>query len=82
MQQEKCCICLLVDNFSAHCVIVYQPTNIHMEFFELNITAFVAGEHEIYKINLLEAMMLAKKAWNAVTSKTMKHCWGHSQIEP
>jgi DDE superfamily endonuclease len=41
-----------------------------------------AGEHEIYKINLLEAMTMAKKAWNMVASETIEHCWGHSQIEP
>ena len=40
-----------------------------------------AGEHEIYKIDLLEAMTMAKKAWNAVTPETIEHCWNHSQIQ-
>jgi hypothetical protein len=90
MKQESCHISLLIDNFSAHHAIKYTPTNIQVEFFEPNMTAFMqpcdigmikcfkalywrslcahtldlndAGEQEIYKINLLEAMMMAKKA--------------------
>jgi hypothetical protein len=90
IKQESCHICLLIDNFSAHRAIKYTPTNIQVEFFEPNMTAFVqpcdasiikcfkalywwnlcacaldlndAGEQEIYKINLLEAMTMAKKA--------------------
>ena len=41
-----------------------------------------AGEREIYKIDLLKAMTMAKKAWNTVTSETIEHCWNHSQIQP
>jgi hypothetical protein len=41
-----------------------------------------AGEQEIYKINLLEAMMMAKEAWNIVTSTTIEHCWDHTAIQP
>jgi hypothetical protein len=112
MRREKRHICLLVDNFSAHCAVTrsYEPTNIKLEFFEPNLTAFVqpcdagiiqcfkalyrrslcsraldlddAGEREIYKINLLEAMTMAKTAWDKVSSETIEHCWGHSQIEP
>ena len=41
-----------------------------------------AGEHEIYKINLLEAMTMAKKAWDLVSAETIKHCWDHSKIQP
>jgi hypothetical protein len=40
-----------------------------------------AGEREIYKIDLLEAMTMAKKAWNTVTPETIEHCWNHSQIQ-
>ena len=110
MRRERRHICLLVDNFSAHCAATYRPTNIKIEFFEPNMTAFVqpcdagiikcfkalyrrshcsraidldnAGEREIYKINLLESMTIAKKAWGQVTSETIAHCWRHSQIEP
>jgi DDE superfamily endonuclease len=110
MKKEKRRICLWIDNFSAHCAVAYQPTNIQVEFFEPNMTAFVqpcdagiikcfkalyrrsvcsraldldnAGERDIYKINLLEAMVLAKKAWNTVTAEMITHCWAHSQIEP
>src|SRR4051812_20006456 len=30
-----------------------------------------AGEPEIYKINLLEAMLMAKEAWDAITDTTI-----------
>ncbi|KIM60150.1 hypothetical protein SCLCIDRAFT_124880, partial [Scleroderma citrinum Foug A] len=40
------------------------------------------GEHEIYKINLLEGMTMAKKAWDLVSAETIKHCWNHSKIQP
>ncbi|KAF9219906.1 DDE-domain-containing protein [Gyrodon lividus] len=39
------------------------------------------GEHEIYKLNILEGMMMARHAWDQVSSETMKHCWDHTQIQ-
>ena len=41
-----------------------------------------AGEREIYKIDLLEAMSMAQKAWRLVSKETIKHCWGHALIQP
>ncbi|CDO77935.1 hypothetical protein BN946_scf184610.g2 [Trametes cinnabarina] len=83
--------------------IEYIPTNIRLEFFELNMTSFVqplnagiiqcfkayyrkalcsralmmdnTGEEDIYKINLLEVMVLVKDAWNKVGVETIHHCW-------
>ncbi|KIJ48340.1 hypothetical protein M422DRAFT_45354 [Sphaerobolus stellatus SS14] len=40
-----------------------------------------AGERDIYKVNLLEAMLMAKNAWNAVTQDTIRHCWDHTKIQ-
>jgi hypothetical protein len=40
-----------------------------------------AGESDIYKIDLLEAMMMAKEAWDDVDSTTIKNCWDHTQIQ-
>src|SRR5437868_4336836 len=40
-----------------------------------------AGEHDIYKLNLLEAMLMANDAWNTVDSTTIQHCWDHSGIQ-
>ncbi|KIO01471.1 hypothetical protein M404DRAFT_150139, partial [Pisolithus tinctorius Marx 270] len=40
-----------------------------------------AGSQEIYKINLLEAMLMAKSAWDSVSRDTIKHCWDHTQIQ-
>ena len=34
-----------------------------------------AGEEDIYKINLLEVMMLAKAAWAEVTADMIQNCW-------
>ncbi|EGG07023.1 uncharacterized protein MELLADRAFT_85894 [Melampsora larici-populina 98AG31] len=35
---------------------------------------------EIYKINILQAMKMAKHAWNSVSSNTIKHCWAHTKV--
>lgn len=40
-----------------------------------------AGEREIYKIDLLEAMLMAKAAWDAVDSTTIRNCWNHTAIQ-
>jgi len=39
-----------------------------------------AGERNIYKIDLLEAMLMARKAWDKVTQDTIAHCWNHTKI--
>ena len=109
MRHEGRHILLMIDNFSGHRVL-YEPTNIQMEFFKPNLTSFVqpldagiircfkahyrssfcqrallldeAGERDIFKITLKEAMMLADEAWKAVSAETIKHCWDHTQIQP
>jgi hypothetical protein len=37
-----------------------------------------AGETDVYKINLLEVMMMAKKAWDEVSAETIRNCWRHA----
>lgn len=39
-----------------------------------------AGAEDIYKIDILEAMRMANKAWEAVSELTIKHCWDHTKI--
>ena len=101
MHTQKQHILLTIDNFSEH-FLDYVPTNIQIEFFKLNLTAFVqpldvgiirwfkahyqnnfcwraiqldvAEEHDIYKIDLHEGMMMAKEAWKAVSPTTFAHC--------
>ena len=51
-------------------------------FCSRTIDLDAAGEHEIYKINLLEGMSMVKKAWDLVSAETIKHCWNHSKIQP
>ena len=43
-----------------------------------------AGQANIYKIDILEAMLMAKKAWENVSSMMIKSCWDHTgfQWEP
>ncbi|OJA18208.1 hypothetical protein AZE42_14108, partial [Rhizopogon vesiculosus] len=40
-----------------------------------------AGERNIYKLDILDGITMAKQAWNAVTSETIKHCWDHTEIQ-
>lgn len=39
-----------------------------------------AGTEDIYKIDILEAMHMANKAWEVVSELTIKHCWDHTKI--
>ena len=40
-----------------------------------------AGEADIYKLNLLEGILMVKRAWNEVDNLTLKHCWEHTMIQ-
>ena len=40
-----------------------------------------AGEENIYKINLLEAMLIVKASWDAVSSEMIRNCWVHLGIQ-
>ena len=40
-----------------------------------------AGEREIYKIDLLEGMWLARAAWSQINASTIKNCWKHTKIQ-
>ena len=40
-----------------------------------------AGEADIYKVNLLEVLTMAKTAWDAVTADTIAACWRHAAVE-
>ena len=39
-----------------------------------------AGEEDVYKINLLEVMLMARQAWDAVSAETIANCWKHTGI--
>jgi hypothetical protein len=39
------------------------------------------GERDIYKIDLLEGMLMAREAWKQVSSSTILHCWSHTKIQ-
>lgn len=40
-----------------------------------------AGVDDIYKINLLEVMLMAKEAWASISAQTIENCWNHTQIQ-
>lgn len=40
------------------------------------------GEDDIYKINLLEVMLMAKEAWASVSADTIRNCWNHAFASP
>lgn len=40
-----------------------------------------AGEEDIYKIDILESMMMANDAWKNVTASTIMNCWNHTHIQ-
>jgi hypothetical protein len=39
------------------------------------------GEEDIFKIDIREAMLMAKEAWNMIQPTTIKHCWNHTAIQ-
>ena len=41
-----------------------------------------AGVWEIYKTDLLEAMVMTKEAWSSITLETVRNCWNHTGIQP
>jgi hypothetical protein len=38
------------------------------------------GEEDIYKINLLQVMLMVWEAWDAVMPETIADCWKHTKI--
>ena len=50
---------------------------------ELDLVKFPGCDRadDIYKINLLEAMLIAKEAWDAVSPETIGNCWKHADIQ-
>ena len=40
-----------------------------------------AGNNDIWKISLREAMVMANSAWAAVMPSTIQHCWNHTGIQ-
>ena len=53
-------------------------------FFDRSVDLYDAGTtpSEIYTINQLEAMVMAKQAWNEVDTTTIRNCWDKSGILP
>ncbi|KZO92477.1 DDE-domain-containing protein, partial [Calocera viscosa TUFC12733] len=49
-------------------------------FCERAIDREELGLSDIYTINLVDAMNLAKKSWSCVTNVTIGNCWRHVQI--
>jgi hypothetical protein len=41
---------------------------------------WMTGESDIYKIELLEVMLMAQVAWAAMSADTIRNCWNHTDI--
>lgn len=41
-----------------------------------------AGDEDIWKLNLWQAMNMARDAWNEITETTIRNCWAHTGILP
>ena len=39
------------------------------------------GESDIYNINLLEGILMARDAWEIVSQETIANCWKHANIQ-
>lgn len=47
-------------------------------YYQRAIDLDKAGEDNIYKVNLLEVLLMAKEAWASVSTETIKNCWNHA----
>lgn len=59
-----------------HCIKAHYQK----EFCHCAVDMDEVGEEDIYKINLLEVMLLLCQAWDVVTKETIINCWKHTQI--
>lgn len=59
-----------------HCVKAHYRKAFCLRAVELD----EAGEEDIYKINLLQVMLMVREAWDAVTPETIANCWKHTKI--
>lgn len=53
----------------------------HCNFCTHAIDLDEAGECDIYKVSLLEGMIMACATWRDVSPVTIKECWDHTQIQ-
>ena len=51
------------------------------QFYLCAIQQDDAEEEDIYKINLLEAMTMAERAWKSISPTMIKNCWNHTEIQ-
>ena len=53
----------------------------HALFCQCALDLDTIVEDNIFKINICEAMLMAKEAWDAVQPMTIKSCWDHTGIQ-
>ena len=61
-------------------IICYIKADYQKEFCHHAVDMDEAGEEDIYKINLLEVMLMLHQAWDVVTKEMIINCWRHTQI--
>ena len=62
----------IIQCFKAHCCKAFHLQAIGLDDTEAD---------GIYNINLLEAMLMVKGAWDAILPETIKNCWKHTDIQ-
>ncbi|KIJ49861.1 hypothetical protein M422DRAFT_135371, partial [Sphaerobolus stellatus SS14] len=62
-------------------IIRYFKAHYHKAFCLMALEKEEAGERDIYKINQLEGMLMARAAWDAVSQQTITNCWNHTKIQ-
>ena len=83
-----------VENFEPNLTSHIQPNDqgiircfkahYRARFFDCSVDLYDAGTtpSEIYKIDQLEAMIMAKQAWSEVDTTTIRKCWDKARILP
>lgn len=59
-----------------HCVKAHYRREFCLQAVDMD----EAGQDDIYKINLLKLILMARQVWNAVTPETIQNCWRHMKI--
>src|SRR5882672_3810045 len=53
----------------------------HHTFCQWAIEMDYAGEVNIYKLDFLKGMLMAKASWDAVSSEMIQNCWNNTSIQ-
>ncbi|KIK78384.1 hypothetical protein PAXRUDRAFT_42573, partial [Paxillus rubicundulus Ve08.2h10] len=58
-------------------IICCFKAHYHHAFCLCAIELDKTGDDDIYKINLLEVMLMVKEAWASISAEMIRNCWKH-----